>query len=63
TDYKVQGRSLKRVILDLAGCRSLQSVYVMLSCATFLTGIAILRSFTGKKINQHMTQEFQDKFQ
>ncbi|KAJ7656087.1 hypothetical protein DFH06DRAFT_899129, partial [Mycena polygramma] len=34
TDYKSQGRSLKWVIVDLNGCHSLQSVYVMLSRAT-----------------------------
>ena len=30
TNYKSQGRSLKHDIVDLARCRSLQSIYVML---------------------------------
>ncbi|KAG1839204.1 hypothetical protein DFJ58DRAFT_667900, partial [Suillus subalutaceus] len=33
TDYKVQGSSLPQVIVDLACAKSLQSIYVMLSCA------------------------------
>ncbi|EGO28390.1 hypothetical protein SERLADRAFT_346323, partial [Serpula lacrymans var. lacrymans S7.9] len=56
TDYKVQGQSLKKVILDLTGCRSLQSVYIMLSCATSLAGVAIMRLFKIVCINQYIGQ-------
>ncbi|EGN92826.1 hypothetical protein SERLA73DRAFT_65124, partial [Serpula lacrymans var. lacrymans S7.3] len=62
TNYKVQGRSLKKVILDLAGCRFLQNVYVMLSHATSLAGVAILRTFKSVRTNQHIGQEFREEF-
>ncbi|KIJ58468.1 hypothetical protein HYDPIDRAFT_102603 [Hydnomerulius pinastri MD-312] len=62
TDYKVQGQSLGKVIVDLASCRSLQSAYVMLSRAKTLSGIVVLRWFPSHKINQRLSQEFRDEF-
>ncbi|KAK7022628.1 P-loop containing nucleoside triphosphate hydrolase protein [Favolaschia claudopus] len=62
TDYKSQGRSLKKVIIDLSTCRSLQSAYVMLSRATSLEAIAVLRQFEPKKIYKRMAQEFRAEF-
>jgi hypothetical protein len=50
TDYKIQGRSLTNVIIDLQGRCSLQSAYVMLSHATSLKGVAIMRWFDPSKI-------------
>ena len=44
-DYKVQGASLKTVIIDLASAHSIQNAYVMLSCATRLAGLAVFRPF------------------
>ncbi|KZV62854.1 hypothetical protein PENSPDRAFT_590744 [Peniophora sp. CONT] len=49
TDYKSQGRSLDRVIVDIAGCKDLQSVYVMLSRVKRLDGLALLRRFPYAK--------------
>ena len=62
TDYKIQGRSLTHVIIDLQGCHSLQSAYVMLSCATSLKGIAIMRWFDPGRINRSLSQQFRDEF-
>jgi ATP-dependent exoDNAse (exonuclease V) alpha subunit len=62
TDYKSQGRSLTKVILDLNGCMSLQSVYVMLSRATSLRSIAILRSFKPRTMNSRLGEEFREEF-
>ena len=62
TDYKVQGQSMERAIIDLSYCHSLQSVYVMLSRAKSLKGIMILRSFPANKINQCLGQEFRNEF-
>ena len=62
TDYKIQGQSLSAVILDLQGCRSLQSAYVMLSRAKSLKGIAIMRWFDPNKIHNTLPQQFRDEF-
>ncbi|KAI0043926.1 hypothetical protein FA95DRAFT_1497894 [Auriscalpium vulgare] len=62
TDYKSQGRSLETVIVDIAGCRSLQSAYVMLSRVKSLKGLAILRGFPPNKISMPLTHEFRDEF-
>lgn len=43
TDYKSQGRSLENVIVDIASCHDLQSLYVMLSRVKSLGGLALLR--------------------
>ncbi|KAG1868401.1 hypothetical protein F4604DRAFT_1494734, partial [Suillus subluteus] len=47
TDFKVQGSELSKVIVDLTGVRTLQSIYVMLSRATKLTNVAILHWFSS----------------
>jgi ATP-dependent DNA helicase PIF1 len=62
TNYKVQGRSLERVVVDLVSCRSLQSVYMMLSWAKSLDSLAILRWFPPRKIFQRLLQDFRDEF-
>jgi hypothetical protein len=49
TNYKAQGQSLAKVLVDLSTCRSLQSVYVMLSQAGSLQNIVIVRWFPPKK--------------
>ncbi|KAJ7082094.1 hypothetical protein B0H15DRAFT_785937 [Mycena belliarum] len=61
-DFKSQGRSLPIVIVDLNGCRSLQSVYVMLSRATSLKTVAVLRSFKPGVLNSRLGQEFRVEF-
>jgi hypothetical protein len=62
TDYKSQGQSLHDVIVDLTHCYSLQSAYVMPSRVRSLTGLAILRPFDPRKINQRLPEEFRNKF-
>lgn len=62
TDYKSQGRSLEYAIVDLAACRSLQSVYVMLSRVKSLQGLAILRPFPDTKIRLNMSGEVRAEF-
>ncbi|KAK7027673.1 PIF1-like helicase-domain-containing protein [Favolaschia claudopus] len=63
TDYKSQGRSLKKAILDLNGCFSLQSVYVMLSRATSLQSFAVLRPFKPTTMTNRLGEEFRAEFQ
>ncbi|KAG1770828.1 hypothetical protein EV702DRAFT_924254, partial [Suillus placidus] len=50
TDFKVQGNSLSPVIVDLTCARSLQSIYVMLSRASSLRNVGILRWFFSKTL-------------
>ncbi|TDL19354.1 hypothetical protein BD410DRAFT_727336 [Rickenella mellea] len=50
TDYKAQGKTMQRVIVDLESCRGSQSPYVMLSRATSLDGLLILRPFRRSRI-------------
>jgi hypothetical protein len=57
TDYKSQGRSLDHAIVDLASANSLQGAYVMLSRVRSLSGLAILRPFSWKRIEQHLSEE------
>ncbi|KAJ7652650.1 hypothetical protein DFH06DRAFT_995050 [Mycena polygramma] len=62
-DYKVQGRSMTTANIDIRDCRSLQSVYVMLSRATSLDSLCILRAFPPRKIYQRLGEEFRVEFE
>jgi ATP-dependent DNA helicase PIF1 len=54
TDFKVQGSYMPKVIVDLAGARSLQSIYVMLSRASTLKNVAILRWFSSRVLHAEL---------
>ncbi|KAF5320357.1 hypothetical protein D9611_011328 [Ephemerocybe angulata] len=60
TDYKSQGRTLDRAIVDLASAKQ-QGVYVMLSRVKSIAGILILRWFPESKILQEMTGELREE--
>lgn len=62
-DYKSQGRTLTWAIVDVAGCRSLQSLYVMLSRVKTLKGLAILRWFPPNKLTSRLQPHFRTEFQ
>jgi hypothetical protein len=57
TDYKSQGRSLSFAFVDLASAKSLQGAYVMLSRVKELSGLAILRDFKDKLIEQDLSSD------
>lgn len=61
TDYKVQGRFLKRIIVDLSCACSLQSVYVMLSRAVSLGHVLMLKWFPPHKVYQLLAQDLRDE--
>lgn len=63
TDYKAQGRTLKNVIMDLATCTGSQSPYVMVSRATSLEGILILRDFHPKRVQCNLSQDLRNELQ
>ncbi|PPQ66487.1 hypothetical protein CVT26_011176 [Gymnopilus dilepis] len=56
TDYKSQGRTLSRAIVDITSAKG-QGAYVMLSRVTSLAGIAILRWFPPSKLYHRLSAE------
>ncbi|KAF5325922.1 hypothetical protein D9611_000998 [Ephemerocybe angulata] len=60
TDYKSQGRTLSRAVLDLASSQG-QGIYVMLSRVRSLDGLLILRWFPQSKIIQEMSGELREE--
>jgi hypothetical protein len=62
TDYKSQGRTLERAIVDLKSARSLQGLYVMLSRVKSLAGDALLGEFPPHLLEQRLSQELRDEF-
>lgn len=60
TDYKSQGRTLEKIIVDLFTARG-QGVYVMLSRVKTLKGLLILRWFPATKIYQRLPEELRQE--
>ncbi|KAJ3537287.1 hypothetical protein NM688_g6714 [Phlebia brevispora] len=50
TAHRVQGQTYDHVVVDLQGCRGSEAPYVMLSRATSLDGLLLLRPFDKNKI-------------
>ena len=57
TVHKAQGQSLNNVIIDLDCCSGTESPYVMVSRATSLAGLLILRPFHKNKIRCRQSQD------
>ena len=57
TAHKAQGQTFSKVIVDLQGCRGSEAPYVMLSRATSLDGILILRPFSKSKITCNRSED------
>ncbi|KAF5327481.1 hypothetical protein D9619_005136 [Psilocybe cf. subviscida] len=60
TDFKSQGRTLLRAIVDLYTARG-QGVYVMLSRVKSLSGLAILRWFPPNKVYNRLPAELREE--
>jgi len=60
TDYKSQGRTLERIIVDLASANG-QGAYVMLSRVKSLSGLVILRWFPPTKIYGRMSEDLRNE--
>ncbi|TFK81775.1 hypothetical protein K466DRAFT_501558 [Polyporus arcularius HHB13444] len=63
TDYKGQGRTLDRAIVDPDSALTLQGVYVMLSRVRSLDGLAILHPFRRSKIEGRISQQLRTEFE
>ncbi|KAJ7434456.1 hypothetical protein B0H11DRAFT_2235573 [Mycena galericulata] len=57
TSHNAQGRSLDVCCIDIAGCPTIQSAYVMLSRVRRLKGLCILRPFGLQRIRNHISEE------
>lgn len=57
TAHKAQGQTFAKVIVDLQGCRGSEAPYVMLSRATSLDGVLILRPFSKSKITCNRSED------
>ncbi|KAF8433752.1 hypothetical protein L210DRAFT_812138, partial [Boletus edulis BED1] len=63
TDYKVQGASMDRVVIDLASARGIQNAYVMLSRATCLKKLAVLRWFSSHRVFSRLQEDLRTELQ
>ncbi len=57
TDYKAQGKTMPLVVVDLESCRSRQSAYVMLSRATSMESLLVLRPFKRSRLTTDFSED------
>jgi len=57
TVYKAQGQTMEWVIVDLAGCAGTEPPYVMVSRATSLNGLLVLRDFDARAITKRRSED------
>ncbi|KAJ6546323.1 hypothetical protein B0H10DRAFT_1852422 [Mycena sp. CBHHK59/15] len=62
TAHKAQGKTMDFVIMDLESTSGTEAPYVMLSRATSLAGVYILRPFKQKVIQRHPSQDVREEF-
>ncbi|PPQ74557.1 hypothetical protein CVT26_007815 [Gymnopilus dilepis] len=62
TDFKSQGKTLQKAIVDLVSAKG-QGVYVMLSRVTSMSGVAILRWFPPSKVYSRLSGELRNEMQ
>ncbi|KAI1792866.1 P-loop containing nucleoside triphosphate hydrolase protein, partial [Ganoderma leucocontextum] len=62
TAHKSQGQTFDKIVVDLESCTGTESPYVMLSRATSLDVIIILRSFSKKKIRSRPSEDVRKEF-
>lgn len=62
TLHTAQGRTMKKVIVDLAGFSGTEPPYVMVSRATSLEGLLILRDFERKQVMKHCSEDLRMEF-
>ena len=62
TVYKAQGQTMNRVIVDLTGCTGTEPPYVMVSRATSLDGLVVLRDFDARQITKRRSEDLRKEF-
>jgi hypothetical protein len=62
TVYKAQGQTMKHIIAGLAECTGTEQPDVMVSRATSLDGLMVLRGFDAKQITKRRSEELRMEF-
>ncbi|KAJ7207621.1 hypothetical protein GGX14DRAFT_306349, partial [Mycena pura] len=62
TAHKSQGKTMDSVIVDLQSTSGTEAPYVMLSRATSLAAVHILRPFSQKVIQRRPSQDVREEF-
>ena len=62
TVYKAQGQTMNRVIVDLTGCTGTEPPYMMVSRATSLDGLVVLRDFDARQITKRRSEDLRKEF-
>ncbi|KAJ7127322.1 hypothetical protein C8R43DRAFT_862486, partial [Mycena crocata] len=62
TAHKAQGKTMEAIIVDLESTKGTEAPYVMLSRATSLDGVFILRPFRLGTIQCRPSQDVQNEF-
>ncbi|KAJ7070330.1 hypothetical protein B0H15DRAFT_746600, partial [Mycena belliarum] len=62
TAHKAQGKTMDAIIVDLESTHGTESPYVMISRATSLAGVFILRPFRKKVLQCHPNQDVRSEF-
>ncbi|KAI1781883.1 hypothetical protein LXA43DRAFT_840490, partial [Ganoderma leucocontextum] len=62
TAHKAQGQTFPYVTVDLENCTGTETPYVMLSRATSLAGVLILRPFALKRIQCRPSEDIRHEF-
>ena len=62
TVHKAQGQTMPRVIVDLEGCFGTEQPYVMISRATSLDGLLVLREFNANQIKKRRSEDLRKEF-
>ena len=63
TVHKAQGQTMSKVIVDLAGCAGTEPPYVMVSRATSLDGLLVLRDFNARQITKRRSEDLRKEFE
>ena len=62
TVHKAQGQTMACMIMDLMGCVGTELPYVMVSRATSLDGLIVLRDFDTKQITKRQSEDMRREF-
>jgi ATP-dependent DNA helicase PIF1 len=63
TVNKIQGQSLEKAIVDLRSAKGTQALYVMISRATALENLAVLRWFPSTNVDRRLSEAYRNEFE
>ena len=62
TAHKAQGKTMGKVVVDLAGCSGTEQPYVMVSRCTSIEGMVVLRDFDKSKVTKRLSEDLRKEF-